>query len=420
MREKVLWKVVKMMNVNVVLVGHVDHGKSTLIGRLLYDSESIKDERVEEIQKLAEEYKRRFEFAYFLDSFEDELKEERTIDTVSLMFKSKKNYYTITDVPGHKEFIKNMLTGASHADVAVLVVSAEEGVQEQTRRHMFLLKMLGIKQVFVAVNKMDAVEYKKERFETVKSQISELLNSFGYAAKKMLFIPASAMEGDNIYRRSEGMEWYEGPTLIEALDGVTQEGREKPPRFVVQDVYEVNGEKTIAGRVESGMLRRGDEMVFEPSGAEGEIEEIKVFGGELEEARAGDSIGITINDGGVRRGDVGGLIGNPPKPTKEFLGEAVLLGKELKRGETLELRCGTAKVRCEIKEIKEKIDSETGEVMERNPEEINEHDAATIVFATEPLVVEKFAEIPELGRFVLVKDGKNTGAGVVLDATSPF
>jgi small GTP-binding protein len=166
------------MNVNVVLVGHVDHGKSTLIGRLLYDSESIKDERVEEI------------------------------DTVSVMFKSKLNYYTITDVPGHKEFIKNTLTGASHADVAVLVISAEEGVHEQTRRYMFLLKMLGIKQVFVVVNKMDAVDYKKERFETVKNQISELFKSFDCRTEEMLFIPVSALEGDNIYRRSEGTIWY--------------------------------------------------------------------------------------------------------------------------------------------------------------------------------------------------------------------
>ena len=401
------------VNVNVVLVGHVDHGKSTLIGRLLYDSESIMDERVEEIQKLAEEYKRRFEFAYFLDSFEDELKEERTIDTVSLMFKSKKNYYTITDVPGHKEFIKNMLTGASHADVAVLVVSAEEGVQEQTRRHMFLLKMLGIKQVFVVVNKMDAVNYKKERFETVKNQISELLNSFDYATEEMLFIPASAMEGDNIYRRSEGMEWYDGPTLIEALDGVTLEGKEKTLRFVVQDVYEMEEEKIIAGRIESGMLRKGAEVIFEPSGVKGEIEKIKVFEGELEEASTGDCIGIVIN-GEVKRGNVGGIVENPPVSKEQFLGEAVLLGKELKKGETVELRCGTAKVRCEIKEIKEKINSETGEVIEKYPEEINEHDAATIVFTTEPLVVEKFAEIPELGRFVLVKESKNIGAGVVL------
>jgi translation elongation factor TU len=402
-------------NVNVVLVGHVDHGKSTLIGRLLYDSESIKDERVEEIQKLAEEYKRRFEFAYFLDSFEDELKEERTIDTVSLMFKSKLNYYTITDVPGHKEFIKNMLTGASHADVAVLVVSAGEGVQEQTRRHMFLLKMLGIKQVFVVVNKMDAVDYKKERFETVKKQITELLNSFDYQTEEMLFIPASAMEGDNIYKESERMEWYNGPTLIEALDGVTVEEKEKPLRFVVQDVYVVEGEKIVVGRVESGMLRKGDEVIFEPSGVKEKIEKIKVFEGELEEASTGDCIGILIN-GEVRRGDVGGAVENPPMSKEQFLGEAVLLGKNMKKGETVELRCGTAKVRCEIKEIKEKINSETGEVMESNPEGINEHDAATIVFATEPLVVEKFAEIPELGRFVLVKDSKNIGAGVVLDA----
>ena len=409
------------MNVNVVLVGHVDHGKSTMIGRLLYDSESIKDERVEEIQKLAEEYKRKFEFAYFLDSFEDELKEERTIDTVSLMFKSKKNFYTITDVPGHKEFIKNMLTGASHADVAVLVVSAEEGVQEQTRRHMFLLKMLGIKQVFVVVNKMDIEDYNKERFEEVKEQISKLLNSFDYATEEMLFIPVSAMEGDNIYTYSEHMKWYDGPTLIDALDGVILKGKEKPLRFAVQDIYKVDDEETIVGRVESGILRRADNVVFEPSGVKAKVEKINVFDeGELAEAKAGDSIGIIINGGEVKRGDVLGLVEKPPKPTNAFLGEAVLLDKNLKKGEVVEIRCGTAKVSGEIKEIREKIDSETGAVLESNPEEINEHDAATIVFATEPLVVEEFAEIPELGRFVLVKANKNIGAGVVLQTNFSF
>ena len=408
------------MGVNVVLVGHVDHGKSTLIGRLLYDSESIKDERIEELQKLAEDYKRKFEFAYFLDSFEDELKEERTIDTVSLMFKSKKNFYTITDVPGHKEFIKNMLTGASHADVAVLVVSAEEGVQEQTRRHMFLLKMLGIKQVFVVVNKMDAVEYNKERFEEEKEQISKLLDSFDYATEEMLFIPVSAMEGDNIYTYSEHMKWYDGPTLIDALDGVILKGKEKPLRFAVQDIYKVEDEETIVGRVESGILRRADNVVFEPSGVKAKVEKINVFEGELAEAKAGDSIGIIINGGEVKRGDVLGLVEKPPKPTNEFLGEAVLLDKNLKKGEVVEIRCGTAKVSGEIKEIREKIDSETGAVLESNPEEINEHDAATIVFATEPLVVEEFAEIPELGRFVLVKANKNIGAGVVLQTNFSF
>jgi len=322
-------------------------------------------------------------------------------------------------VPGHKEFIKNMLTGASHADVAVLVVSAEEGVQEQTRRHMFLLKMLGIKQVFVVVNKMDIEDYKKEKFEEVKEQIRKLLASFDYATEEMLFIPVSAMEGDNIYTYSEQMEWYDGLKLIDALDDVTLEGKEKPLRFAVQDIYKVEDEETIVGRVESGILRRADNVIFEPSGVKAEVEKIKVFEGELAEATTGDSISVTIGDGGLRgikRGAVFGLVESPPKPTKQFLGEVVLLGKELKKGETLELRCGTAKVECEIREIKEKINSETGEVIETNPNGINEHDAATIVFATEPLVVEEFAEIPELGRFVLVKANKNIGAGVVLDA----
>ncbi|MFW6105247.1 MAG: GTP-binding protein, partial [Chloroflexota bacterium] len=206
------------MNVNVVIIGHVDHGKSTLIGRLLYDSESITEGRVEEIQKLAEEYKRRFEFAYFIDSFDDELKEERTIDTTGVMFKGKKNLYSITDVPGHKEFIKNMLTGASHADIAVLVVAADEGIQEQTGRHAFLIHMLGIKQLLAVVNKMDIVDYKQEVFQTIKSGVSKLLASLGYS--NIDFIPISAMEGDNIYKPSQRMEWYEGPTLIQTLDEV--------------------------------------------------------------------------------------------------------------------------------------------------------------------------------------------------------
>ncbi len=403
------------MNLNVCLVGHIDHGKSTLIGRLLYDSESIENGRVEEIQKLAEEYKRRFEFAYFLDSFEDELREERTIDTVSLMFKSKKNNYTITDVPGHKEFIKNMLTGASHADIAVLVVSAEEGVQEQTRRHMFLLKMLGIKQVLVVINKMDMAAYKKVRFEAVKEEIKKLLKSFDYQTE--VFIPISAMEGDNVYRKSDAMNWYEGPTLIEILDGVKISKEEKPLRFVVQDTYRVDSEKILVGRVESGTLRKGDEVTFAPSGVTSRIERIRLFENELEVAKTGDSIGIIVsNDGEIKRGNVGGLLTRPPRSKEQFLGEVVLLDKSLKSGETLELRCGTANVQCRIKEIREKIDSETGEAIASDAEEINEHDAATIVFEVEPVVVEKFVEFPELGRFVLVKENRNIGAGVVLSA----
>ena len=400
------------MKVSVVIVGHVDHGKSTLIGRLLYDSDSITEGRVEEIQKLAEEYKKRFEFAYFLDSFDDELKEERTIDTTGVMFKGEKNLYSITDVPGHKEFIKNMLTGASHAEVAVLVVAADEGIQEQTGRHAFLINMLDIKKLFVMVNKMDAVDYREEIFLDIRNKVAKLLTSFGY--HDVVFIPGSALEGDNVYKPSQRMKWYEGSTLIEALDKVEISKELKPLRFVVQDTYLVDSDKIVVGRVESGTLRKGDEVIFQPSGVGGKIERIKAFDCEVPEANVGDSIGIMVNKE-VKRGDVCGLVEVPPIPTEEFLGEAVLLEKNLRKGDKLELRCGTRRVKCEIKEIKERINSETGEVVERNPAEITENEAATILFATEPLVVEKFSEIPELGRFILVRD-RNIGAGVVLEA----
>jgi len=401
------------MKVNVVIVGHVDHGKSTLIGRLLYDSDSITEGRVEEIQKLAEEYKRRFEFAYFLDSFDDELKEERTIDTTGVMFKGEKNLYSITDVPGHKEFIKNMLTGASHSEVAVLVVAADEGIQEQTGRHAFLIHMLGINKLFVMVNKMDAVDYKEELFLNIKNKVAKLLASFGY--HDVAFIPGSALEGDNIYKPSERTGWYRGQTLIEALDSVELSEEVKPLRFVVQDTYAVDSDEVVVGRVESGVLRKGDRVLFQPSSVAGKVEKIREFQGELEKAVMGDSVGI-VADCKPRRGDVCGLVEAPPIPTEEFLGEAVLLEKNLRKGDKLELRCGTRRVKCEVTEIREKINSETGEVMEKHPAEISENDAATIIFTTEPLVVEKFSEIPELGRFILVK-GRNIGAGVVLEVS---
>jgi len=400
------------MNVSVVIVGHIDHGKSTLIGRLLYDSEALPEEKLAEIQKVIEEYKKRFEFAYFLDSFEEELKEERTIDTTRVLFKGR-NYYTIVDVPGHREFIKNMLSGASHAQVGILVVSAPDGVEEQTRRHTFLLHMLGIKRIVAAINKMDLMDYEESAFHKVKEETSQLASSLGYTDVE--FIPISALEGDNVYKPSGRMEWYQGPTLIQVLDEIEpEEVGEKPLRFVVQDTYPVDSEKVTVGRVESGTLRKGDELVFQPSGVQTKAGKIKVFPGEMDEARLGDSIGIVLGNE-VGRGNVGGHLVNPPRPTESFLGEVVLLEGRLRRGDAFELKCGTKRTRCLVQEIKERISSETGEVMERNTEQIGQNDAATIVFETEPLVVEKFSEIPELGRFVLVRGGKNICAGVVLE-----
>ncbi len=400
------------MSIDVVIVGHVDHGKSTLIGRLLYDSNALPEGKLAEIQKLVEEYKKTFEFAYFIDSFREELQEERTIDTTRLLFKGR-NYYTIVDVPGHKEFIKNMLTGACHAEVAILVVSAPDGVQEQTRRHAFLIHMLGIKESIVCVNKMDLVDYQQDEFDRAKEETAQLLSSLGYHESK--FIPVSAIEGDNVYQSSGRMEWYRGPSLIQALDSIEPKGvSEKPLRFVVQGVYLVEAEKVTVGRIESGKLRRGDEIIFRPSGVKGEVNKIKVFPGDVERANSGDSIGLVVGCE-PKRGDVAGHLENLPTTVNRFLGQVVLLEGKVKRGEELEIKCGTKRTRCVVEEIKEKISSETGEVIEKNTTEFEKNEAATIVFKTELLVIEEFSKIPELGRFIMIKEGSNIGAGVVLE-----
>ncbi|MFC1999219.1 GTP-binding protein [Chloroflexota bacterium] len=401
------------MNVSLVIVGHIDHGKSTLIGRLLYDSESLPDEKLAEIQKVIEEYKKRFEFAYFLDSYEEELKEERTIDTTRVLFKGK-NYYTIVDVPGHREFIKNMLSGASHAQVGILVVSAPNGVEEQTRRHTFLLNMLGIKQIVVAINKMDLMDYEEGAFNKVKDETLQLVSSLGYSGVR--FVPVSALEGDNVYKPSQRMAWYKGPTLIQLLDEMEpEEMSEKPLRFIVQDTYSVDSEKVIVGRVESGGLSKGDELVFQPSGAKAKVEKVKVYPQDIEKAGAGDSIGIVIGSE-VARGNVAGHLQTPPTPVTSFLGEMVLLEGTLHDGDEFEIKCGTRLTRGLVKGIRERISSETGEVIGQNVSQIKENEAATVVFETEPIVVEKFYEIPELGRFIVVKGRKNVGAGIVLEA----
>ena len=401
------------MNLNAVIVGHVDHGKSTLIGRLLYDSETLPEDRLAEVQKLIEEYKKKFEFAYFLDSFEEELQEERTIDTTRVLFKGRgENYYTIVDVPGHKEFIKNMLTGACHAQVAILVVSAPEGVQEQTRRHAFLVHMLGVKDIIVVVNKMDLEGYQKSAFERVKAETDRLLSSLGY--QQPIFIPISAMEGDNVYKPSERMPWYQGPTLIQALDRTElEEIGDKPLRFVVQDVYNVDSESITVGRVESGKLKKGDKLVFQPANVTGRVNRIKIFPGEVAEAITGDSVGILV-DAELTRGNVAGLPENPPIGVTSFLGEVALLEGTLSKGDEIEMNCGTRRARCLVAEIRERINSETGEIIGKNISQIGENEAATIVFKTEPVVVEMFSEIPELGRFIIARGKKNIGAGVVL------
>jgi elongation factor 1-alpha len=260
---------------------------------------------------------------------------------------------------------------------------------------------------------MDLASYQRKVFDEVKDKTSRLLSSLGYSAIK--FIPVSALEGDNIYKPSTRMEWHQGPTLIQALDGIEVEAvSEKPLRFVVQDVYHLDSENVAVGRVESGTMRKGDELIFQPSAIKEKVERIRVYPTDVEEAKMGDSVGIVIGSE-VRRGDVGGRPENPPTTLERFLGEVVLLEGTLKKGDEFEINCGAKRARCQVEEIKERINSETGEVMGKNSGEIGANEAATIIFATEPLVLEKFSEIPELGRFVIARKNKNVGAGVVLE-----
>lgn len=405
-----------MINANIVMVGHVDHGKSTLIGRLLYDSDSIKGKKIEEIKKVAQEYKKRFEFAHLLDSLEEEVKEDKTIDTTQVFFKGK-NFYTIIDAPGHKEFLKNMLTGASYAHAAVVVVSAPDGIQEQTRRHIFLLKFLGLKQLFICVNKLDRLVYDEKKYEELKAEIERLLTLLQYKVETLCFIPISALEGDNVYKTSEKMPWYKGPTLLQALDDniVLKVEESTLARFVVQDVYDVEGKRVVVGRVEAGVFRQGDEVVFSPSGLKTEIKNIKVLRPEVTQATQGDSVGFVLQrDEGIERGAVCGLASSQPTSTTRISGEMFLLADTIVQDESLFLKCATNKVECHISKIALKINSETGEQVRDNLTSLNTNDAALVEIETKaPVVVEKYADVPALGRFILEKNNKNIAAGVI-------
>ena len=261
-------------HLKLVIVGHVDHGKSTLIGRLFFDTDSLPKEKIEEVKQICEALGKELEFAYVMDHLEEERSQGITIDTAQTFFKTEKRDYVIIDAPGHREFTKNMITGASQAEAAILIVDASEGVREQTRRHAYILGMLGLKQVIVAVNKMDLVDYSENVFNEVSKQTTDFLERIGIAPTYI--IPISAKEGDNVAKASDRMKWYTGPTILQALDTFkkTEKRDENPLRFAVQDVYNIDGKRIIVGRVEAGTLRVGDNIIVLPTGEETTVETI--------------------------------------------------------------------------------------------------------------------------------------------------
>ena len=375
-------------------------------------------------EKAAELKRQTFEFAFAMDVSKEERERGVTIDIMHKKFDTNKFYFTVIDAPGHRDFIKNMITGASQADAAIFVCSAKEGVQEQSREHVFLIKVLGVQQVIVAVNKMDAVNYDKAKFDETKANAEKLLKQVGYDTSKILFLPVSAYQGDNVAKKSANMSWYTGPTLLEALDTLKmpEQPVDKPLRVPIQDVYTITGIGTVpVGRVETGIMKVNQTVVFEPAGVRGEVKTIEMHHEQMPEARPGDNIGFSvrgIDKNAIRRGDVLGDPQNPPTVAKEFTAQIIVLQHPnvITKGYTPVFHVHTAQVACKITEIQKKIDPKTGATLQENPDFIKTGDAAIIkCVPSKPLVIEKVKDFPPLGRFAIRDMGMTVAAGVVLD-----
>jgi sulfate adenylyltransferase large subunit len=380
-------------NLKFVIVGHVDHGKSTLIGRLFYDTDSLPDDKVEEIRKTCEALGRDIEFGFIMDHLEEERMQGVTIDTAQTFFNTEKRHYTIIDAPGHREFIKNMITGASQAEAAILIIDAEEGVREQTKRHAYILSMLGLEQVIVVINKMDLVDYKLDRFEEVKEEALKFLASINITPTYI--IPISAKEGDYVAKKSDKMDWHSGMTVLEALDtfNLKESPVDKPLRFPIQDVYKVKEKRILVGRIEAGTIKKGQNIMFLPQDSETTVNSIEVLWDDPEGAEAGESIGITLDEQlFLERGAVACTKDNTPKVVDRIRANVFWMSKiPFNVSEKIILRIATQEVECVIESIEKKIDSSTLEVIEENANELSEREVGQMIIKTdEPIVVENF------------------------------
>jgi len=414
-------------HINVAFIGHVDHGKSTTIGRLLYEVGEIPEHIIEKYRKEAQEKgKATFEFAWVMDGLKEERERGLTIDVAHRKFQTDKYYITIVDCPGHRDFIKNMITGASQADAAVLVMDVVDKVQPQTREHVFLAKTLGINQLICLINKMDRVNYEKKEYEAAKEALSKLLRMVGYKVEEIPFIPTSSYYGENITKKSSKMPWYNGPTLLEAFNLLKPPEKliDKPLRIPIQDVYSISGVGTVpVGRVESGILKTGDKVVFEPAGVSGEVKSIEMHHEPIPEAYPGDNIGFNVRGVAkkdLKRGDVAGHPTNPPTVVKDFTAQIVVLQHPtaIMVGYTPVVHAHTAQVACKFVQLIKKIDPRTGQAKEENPQFLKTGDAAVVKLEpTRPMVIERVKDIPPLGRFAIRDMGITVGAGMVLDVT---
>jgi bifunctional enzyme CysN/CysC len=406
----------------IVIVGHVDHGKSTLIGRLLFDTHSLPDGKIEQIQKACAAEGMEFEYAFLLDALLEEQEQNITIDTTQIQFRTAARNYVIVDAPGHKEFLKNMITGAASADAAVVLLDAHEGLQEQTRRHAYLLSLLGVKQVLVAVNKMDLVDFSQEKFEQLERDYRAFLEP--YDIRPLAFIPMSAKLGHNIVVPSDKMRWFAGDTLLAALDHLRQPPApvDKPLRFVVQDIYRFDARRLIAGRVESGKFSVGDEIVFYPGDKTSRIKSIEVWPAteaQPTQAQAGQSVAIQLEEQiFVERGHIGAHRTHAPVEGLSFSARVFWLANEpLQVGRSYTLKLATQQVEARLDRIDRLMDSATLAPLVEIRHAIARNEVAELVFRTKrPLAFDNSDEVQVTGRFIVVQDGRIGGGGVIFGA----
>jgi bifunctional enzyme CysN/CysC len=400
----------------IVIVGHVDHGKSTLVGRLFHDTGSLPDGKLEAIKAMCERRGMPFEWAFLMDALQAERDQGVTIDTAQIQFRTKARDYVIIDAPGHKEFLKNMVTGAASSEAALLLIDAEEGVREQSRRHGYLLHLLGVDQVAVLVNKMDLVGNSADRFGAVAEEFRDYLGRLG--VEPSCFIPISAREGDNIATRSKAMPWYQGPSVLQALDGFVPGPKpvDRPLRLPIQDVYKFDQRRILAGRIQSGRLEVGDTLLFSPSNKTAKVRSIEAWSVAAPplEAVAGQSVGITLDEQiFVERGEVASHVHDPPVESNVFRARVFWLGKKpLEPGNRYTLKLGTTETEVVVQSIERVID--TGDLSSAPAEQVERNAVGEVVLRARGLLaLDEHRQNPATGRFVLTEDFVPVGGGII-------
>ncbi len=416
-------------NMNVVFVGHVDAGKSTTVGRLLFDSGIVSEQEMKKLKEEAEKHgKAGFEFAYVMDKIKEERERGVTIDLAYKKIMTQKFQITIIDAPGHRDFVKNMITGASQADAAFLVVAGTTGIEPQTKEHLWLLRTMGVQNIAVLINKMDSINYDEAKFNKIKEDVSMLLKTVGYKLEKVNFIAGSGQKGDNIAKKSTNMPWYKGPTVVEQFDLFPQPElpTNLPMRMPIQDVYEITGIGTVpVGKVETGIMKVGQKVMVLPGrtgkGIPGEIKTIEMHHEAMPEALAGDNIGVNIRGVGKKdmaRGDVICDAAKPIPVVEEFIAQIAVINHPtvLAKGYTPVFHVHTAQVPCQFAELIEQIDPKTGQVMKTNPDFLKNGDVAKVRIRPQGnLCIETQKENSFMSRFAVRDAGQTVAAGVCIE-----